>query len=364
MRAYGQQLLPRLWEEPGTAAAGWGWRAAAGLLAKVYEIVVRSRRYLYERGWFSRYRLPCPVISLGNLTVGGTGKTPLTILVARQIKAAGKRVVILTRGYGGSQRRPVVISDGQEIFQRPPQCGDEAFLMARKLPGVPVVSGAKRVAAGELAWREFQPDLMLVDDGLQHLPLARDLDLVLVDADRPWGNGRLLPRGPLREPMALLRPRRLILVLTRYEPTRHLSTYQKLSQDFPGVPLCRAVFSLEEAERQPGEVQVSLAEIATRPLLGFAGIAYPSRFAASLAAEGVKLVFFQPFADHQLLTAADLRQLLRRAQDLGAAGLVTTEKDWCRLGASWSGELPLYVVSLEVKLLDPWPEDLRNLAGL
>lgn len=361
MNSYWTRLLSRLWEEPGSPPAPWFWRLGATLLSWGYGAAARSRRLLYEHGWRRRQRLPCPVISIGNLTVGGTGKTPLTIYLARQLQEAGLRPTILTRGYGGRERQPTVISDGQQIYRRPPDCGDEAYLLARKLPGVPVVSGVARAAAGDLAWQRFQPDCFLLDDGFQHLPLARDLDIVLLDADRPWGNGRLLPRGPLREPPAALQGKPVWLLLTRYQSSRHELQWQRLRQALPTVPMGRAVFRLDSVTRFPEQIAVALESLTDLPLVGFAGLAQPYKFAASLAAAGLQLRQFYPLADHQPFTAAVFQALERQAREVDAAGLITTEKDWCRLAEIWPLPLPLYVVSLKVELLDPWPPVLQTL---
>lgn len=191
-----------LQEEPGAPTPGLGLRTGAAVLAGLYGLGARGRRTFYDRGWVRPKHLPCPVLSIGNLVAGGTGKTPLTAFLAQHLRAAGCRVAILSRGYGGRASGINVVSDGQRIFLKPPQAGDEACLLAQKLPGIPVVTGADRFQAGLQAWERFHPDLFLLDDGFQHFQLYRDLDVVLLDAARPFGNGRLLPRGPLREPIS------------------------------------------------------------------------------------------------------------------------------------------------------------------
>ena len=206
--------------EPGGTIPGLALRAGATFLSTLYGLGAWGRRRLYDRGWRQPKRLPAPVLSLGNLVVGGVGKTPLTAFLAGRFQAAGCRVVILSRGYGGEAPGINVVSDGRRIFLQPPQAGDEAYLLAQKLPGIPVVTGIDRYQAGLHAWEAFRPDLFLLDDGFQHFQLDRDLDVVLLDAARPFGNGRLLPRGPLREPVSTLH-RPLVLVLTRYEPDQH-----------------------------------------------------------------------------------------------------------------------------------------------
>jgi tetraacyldisaccharide 4'-kinase len=288
---------------------------------------------------------------------GGAGKTPLTAFLAGYLQSAGCRVVILSRGYGGRAPGINVVSDGRRLLLQPPQAGDEACLLAQKLPGIPVVTGADRFQAGLQAWERFHPDLFLLDDGFQHFQLYRDLDVVLLDAASPFGNGRLLPRGPLREPVSTLR-RPLVLVLTRYEAEKHLATWEAIRASFPAATVVRAAFRLAHAVKYPGSRKTSLAELAQMRLAALAGLARPEVFAASLQELGVDLRHFFRFPDHHAFTGREMAELAAVAQRLGAAGLVTTEKDWMRLAGGWKFALPLYVVHLKVELLDPWPVEL------
>jgi tetraacyldisaccharide 4'-kinase len=349
-----------LQEEPGGPAPGLGLRASAAVLAELYGLGAWGRRALYDRGWRQPRRLPGPVLSLGNLTVGGVGKTPLTAYLARRFQAAGCRVAILSRGYGGRATGINVISDGARVFLKPPQAGDEAYLLAQKLPGVPVVTGADRYQAGLRAWEAFRPELFLLDDGFQHFQLYRDLDVVLLDANQPFGNGRLLPRGPLREPVSTLQ-RPLVLVLTRYEPGRHESTWEAVRSAFPAAAVVRATFGLTHALAYPGCQEVSLKELGVKHLAAMAGLARPEVLAANLGELGIDLKHFFRFPDHHGFARGELAGMVAEARRLGAEGLVTTEKDWMRLAGSWNFDLPLYVVHLEVKLLDPWPVHLLDL---
>jgi tetraacyldisaccharide 4'-kinase len=343
-----------LQEEPGGPTPGLALRAGATALACLYGLGARARRRLYDRGWRQPQRLPAPVLSLGNLVVGGVGKTPLTAWLAQRFQAAGCRVVILSRGYGGLAPGINVVSDGRRIFLQPPQAGDEAYLLAQKLPGIPVITGVDRYQAGLQAWEAFRPDLFLLDDGFQHFQLHRDLDVVLLDAARPFGNGRLLPRGPLREPVSTLH-RPLVLVLTRYEAEHHQSTWEAVQAAFPAAVVLRAAFELSHAVKYPGSQKVSLAALAPMSLAGLAGLARPEVFADSLRQAGVDLKHFFSFPDHHAFAPAELAGLVAAARRLGAQGLITTEKDWMRLAGKWHADLPLYVVHLHVNLLDPWP---------
>ena len=175
------------------------------------------RARLYEKGVLPSKTLPCRVVSIGNLISGGTGKTPMTILVARMIRDMGYRVVVLSRGYRGRMEKTGgVVSDGRTIFKGPDDAGDEPYLMARILTGIPVVVGQRRYEAGMMAVKRFKPDVIVLDDAFQHLRLKRDLNLVLLDSRSPFGNGHMLPRGLLREPLSALR-RAHAVVYTRSE---------------------------------------------------------------------------------------------------------------------------------------------------
>ena len=288
---------------------------------------------------------------------GGTGKTPLTALLAGRFQAAGCRLAILSRGYGGQAHGINVVSDGRRILLDYPEVGDEACLLAQKLSGIPVITGADRFQAGLQAWEMFRPELFLLDDGFQHFQLYRDLDIVLLDAARPFGNGRLLPRGTLREPVSTLwRP--LVLVLTRYEPERHQSNFETIRSSFPAATVVRSVFRLSHAVKYPESEELSLKELAKMKLTAMAGLAHPEFLAASLQEIGVNVRKFFRFPDHHAFSAQELAEVITETHALGAAGLVTTEKDWMRMARIWNFDLPLFIVPLEVKLLDPWPVHL------
>ena len=185
------------------------------VLSLAYGVVIRIRARLYAAGVLPSKALLCRVISVGNIIAGGTGKTPMTIFVAQLLRDKGQRVVVLSRGYRGSMEASGgIVSDGERIFKGPDEAGDEPYLMARVLKGIPVVVGKRRYEAGMMAIARFQPDVIVLDDAFQHLRLKRDLDLVLLDCRSPWGNGYLLPRGLLREPLSALR-RAHAIIFTR-----------------------------------------------------------------------------------------------------------------------------------------------------
>ena len=174
--------------------------------------IVAARNRLYDGGLLKQQKLPRPVISVGNLTVGGTGKTPTVIFIAHILKDHGYRPAVLSRGYGGSANAPVnVVSDGNRILMGWREAGDEPILIASAVPGIPVLTGSRRLLTGRAAVETFGADVLILDDAFQHRSLFRDIDMVLLDAARPFGNGFLLPRGPLREPRIPLRRADILL---------------------------------------------------------------------------------------------------------------------------------------------------------
>jgi tetraacyldisaccharide 4'-kinase len=347
MNPYWHNLFTRL-QEADSAAPGALQALAAGLAA-LYGWGARSRRKLYARGIFPVRRLPAPVVSVGNLTVGGTGKTPVTACLARRLQETGRRVAILSRGYGGQRRGLTRLSDGQRLLARPPAVGEEAYWLARTLPGAAVYTGAARLEAGMAAWREFQPDLFLLDDGFQHFQLHRDLDIVLLDAASPFGNGRLLPRGPLREPVAALAAAQ-VLILTRFQAGAHDRVLANLQAAFPEKTILTAAIAPVTARRYPeGEPRPPEA-LKGRALSAFAGLARPQVFAHTLAELEVRLTGFRAFPDHQAFSKRDLQELVREAGAQQAEALITTAKDWARLGEEWQADLPLWVLEVEARI--------------
>ena len=211
MRSF-EETLKKSWEGEWADGASVVLAAALRPFSPLYQGVIAARNGLYDRGLLRQEKLPCPVVSVGNLTVGGTGKTPTVILLANLLKREGRRPAVLSRGYGGQAKVPVtVVSDGSGILSHWRETGDEPILIARAAPGVPVLTGPRRLLTGRAAIERFGADCLILDDAFQHRALARDLDIVLIDAASPFGNGRLLPAGPLREPRtSLLRAHMLI----------------------------------------------------------------------------------------------------------------------------------------------------------
>ncbi|MBN1663368.1 MAG: tetraacyldisaccharide 4'-kinase [Deltaproteobacteria bacterium] len=290
---------------------------------------VSLRNAGYDKGFFKQTRLPCKVISIGNIAAGGTGKTPMTILVAKLLKEAGFRPVILSRGYGGKTPAAVnIVSDGKDILLGPEEGGDEPVMMARACPGMPVISGRQRRVTGAYAVDHFLADVLILDDGFQHRSLYRDMDIVLVDKDRPLGNGFMLPRGPLREPAKALR--RADLIVKTEIKTNPFADEPDIS--FPDASI---VF---HGYRQPTGWTAGMSGQSCPPdylkdkrLCAFAGIAVPDAFKKTLESLGLNVVVWIPFPDHHRYTEKDIAEICRRSRDGAADMIVATEKDGVKL---------------------------------
>lgn len=327
-------------------------------LGPLYGGLVRLRATAYRRGWLPSLRLPVPVISVGNLTMGGTGKTPMVIEVVRQLQALGRRPVVVSRGYGGEAREPVnLVSDGDRILLDAAAAGDEPRLLAESLPGVPVVTGVRRVLAAQYAVEQLGAEVIVLDDGFQHLALHRDLDLVLFKGPDFLGNCRVFPGGDLREPRsALARASAFVLVATEdsCDSSGAGEFRDYLEYAFPGRPVFPAAYRF--GSLLPGNSLAVAQGDRVGSSFAFCGLARPELFRQALSGFVGDLLGFQAFADHHPYSAADLADLVRQAGRQGAGTLVTTAKDLVKL-RHLDCPLPLYVLPVELAL----PDDFSGL---
>ena len=309
-------------------------------LSAVYGAAATWRRRWYT-GARSRH-LNRPVISIGNLRVGGTGKTPVTAHVARLLVAHGEQPVILSRGYAREQASAgvTVVSDRSRVIADIAQAGDEPLLLARALPGVPVLVCPDRYLAGLEAESRFSPSVHLLDDGFQHVKLARDIDLLLVDPQDL--DDHVLPAGRLREPIANAAIADAVLVPTSTGPAQAATVAERLriSHSFAIVRRLTNIISVYGSNLPAPEA----------PWLAFAGIARPERFFDDLRVAGYNVRETVAFRDHQIFRTADIDRLRERAKAVGAAGLITTEKDGVRLPSDAAFSLPLAVAPLDVTI--------------
>ena len=322
------------------------------ILSVIYGGLVCLRARLYEKGVLRSKTLPCRVVSIGNLIAGGTGKTPMTILVARMIRDMGCRVVVLSRGYRGRMEKTGgVVSDGRTIFTGPEDAGDEPYLMARILTGIPVVVGRRRYEAGMMAVKRFKPDVIVLDDAFQHLRLNRDLDLVLLDSRSPFGNGHLLPRGLLREPLSALR-RAHAVVYTRSEQAFNKPIRDRRLTHQPIFftthhPIIRKI---DQTDGRLTDDTLDISMLKGQKTVAFAGLADNAQFFDSLEQAGCRIVRRFSFADHHRYRRNDLDRVAAAAIDKGADVLVTTLKDAVKIENVKQWPVALMVVDVIIKL--------------
>jgi tetraacyldisaccharide 4'-kinase len=339
--------LAAAWDEEGRS----GPRAVTAVLAGAYRGAVTAREWLYRSGLLLSEAVGCPVVSVGNLTVGGTGKTPAVELAVRTLGELGHRPAVVSRGYGRSSRGVQVVADAASIRLEGRDAGDEPFLLARRLPGIPVIVGANRAAAVKVARERFDVTAVVLDDGFQQRAIRKDLEIVMARAQRPWGNGRLLPDGPLREPLGALARADIVVASGATSIDGAADVVSAVARHAPGRPVLVAR-SVPVACWEAHRVQsVPLAELACARLVAFAGIAVPAAFQSTLAEVGVRVESLISFPDHHWYGERDLEELESRAAAPGIDGLVTTEKDWARLRSLRPCRRPLYVVSVRLDLV-------------
>ncbi len=276
-------------------------------------------------------RLPGFVLSVGNIVAGGSGKTPAVVMLARWARERGYPAAVLTRGYRGSFRSRVLeVSGVSGVNPDAGTGGDEAYMLAESVPGVPVIAARKRYEGGLYAHRKFGSAFFILDDGFQHRELGRDLDLVLMDAVEPWGNGHLLPRGPLREPLESL-DRADAVVLTRAgRGDKGTAVKHVLRSRGFSMPVFQAEHSPECIGTPEGQTE-RVNRVDGLPVVAFSGIGAPSSFRESLADVGAGIIHFEAFPDHHPFSFQELSRLEDVRKKTGAQWLVTTEKDWMRI---------------------------------
>jgi len=319
-------ILPRPPSSSGPWTALWG-------------AVLALRR---RRAAATARRLPVPVVSVGNLTVGGSGKTPLVAAIAAHLAARGRRVAILSRGYGRVTRGVRVASRGMGPEGSPAEIGDEPHLLAEMLPGVALVVGEHRYAAGLHALAEIEPppDLFLLDDGFSHVALARDLDLLAFPVERPWGNGRLLPFGTLREPLSAARAAQAVILTGLDRPL-----------DGAAVALERALapFGFAGSAFAAGVAARLVPPLAgSRRVVLATGIAHPERARRTARALGLDVAEHLVFPDHHSFPPASLERIERSRQSTGAAAIVVTAKDRAKVEGRTTA--PLHQLAIDAVL--------------
>lgn len=346
-RQRAEQIMTR--GDPGDRAFSSPFEWLLYAASKIYESVVRLRIDLYARDILKQKRLPCKVLSVGNLTAGGTGKTPMACYVAEFLKGLNRKVAVISRGYGGSAQGPGgIVSDGRATLMSVEESGDEPQLLSSKLKGIPLVVGKDRYQSGMRAIGRFGAGILVMDDGFQHLGLSRDLNLLLLDSRRPFGNGYCLPRGVLREPADGIN-RAHALILTRWTETegalcrRHLIALRA-----QGRPVFRCRHEPDGLFCATGGEVIDVRTIRGKRLFLFSGIARNDSFHESVARLGGEILGVMAFEDHHRYTEKDLRRIWCAAKRLRAEKVVTTEKDSVNISDEMPSSPELWVLRVAI----------------
>lgn len=309
------------------------------LLSLLYGLVMRLRNLFYDRGILKTHDVGVPVISIGNITMGGAGKTPLVIFVVEQLVAEGFKPVVLLRGYMQGERSGTT--------------SDEAEVIRRKLPGVDVITGADRVSRAREYLREQQCDVFVLDDAFQHRRIKRQLDIVVIDSTDPFGNSQVIPRGILREPLSGLR-RADICVLTRtvLQPQRTGMALESLGHWLPKTEAIRTIHQPQSLVNVVTGERMPLDHLGQRSVVAFCGLGNPQGFHGTLTSIGMDIGAFVAFPDHHPYSAADVAGLIDKARENGSEVLVTTLKDAVKLTAidSILNEVPFYYLDIGIEV--------------
>ena len=323
-----------------------------------YGGLVKLRENLYKKGFWQSKRLPCTVISIGNITVGGSGKTPMTIYMAELIKHLGYGVAIVSRGYKGqAEKIGGVVCDGRMICMGPDEAGDEPFMISERLKTVPVIVGQNRFQAGILAIKEFKPDVLLLDDAFQHLKLNRDIDLVLLDSKKPFGNTYLFPRGTLRETAsALLRGDAVIFTrsgvgkLAALDQIKRIVPKKPIFHSFHTPYISKIITgnSLQSPDRLNISSMYDFDIFKRKRVVAFSGIASNDDFRRTIESFRCELENFSGFPDHHPYSNRELDEIVKSAMDLSAEFIFTTEKDYVRIAHKIKWPIDLVVIGIEI----------------
>jgi tetraacyldisaccharide 4'-kinase len=298
----------------------------------------------------TRVSVACPVVSVGNMTVGGTGKTPIVTWVAEFLTRYGIKVAVVSHGYGeGEGGSFVLLKDQEPSVEIAAVAGDEAVLLSHILSGVPVASGRKKATVLLRTWRKLGPDIIIIDDGFQSISIRRDLDIVAVDATNPWGSGHLLPRGRLREKRENL-SRADIVVVTRCNQCGDISGLLKEINTLTSAPVVKAEHVIRGVRKLDTRMQAELKTLNCASVYAFSAIANPASFERTLRDVGASLAGVSRFPDHHFFSAEDLAEVENEAVFTRAKFLVTTEKDAMRLPSAWTLNRGIPLLSVEISL--------------
>ncbi len=315
-------------------------------LSWLYRSLVACRNFFYDKKIFATVRVPAKVVSIGNLNVGGSGKTPTAAFLANALLARGYRVALVARGYGRTQRNDCIVSDGHTVLATIHEAGDEPLLLAQQCPGAIIVVAENKTRAAQIAAERFQPHFILVDDGFQHRRLWRDLDVLLLPAPMPLQKPWLLPAGPLREPLHNLRRAHVVLLteLSRLNVQEQQIARTALQQ-YTSARVLDVAFTPGEIHALfAGKTLASTLTHAQNALL-VSGIARPERLRKSAETAGIHVVEHIVYRDHHKYTTQDVERIIKKFYDARAESILTTAKDAVKLrGFAQLQPLPIYIL--------------------
>ena len=329
--------------------------AILNFFSKGYTAVVKSRAWLYDNGFMAQFPLGCQVISVGNVTAGGTGKTPVVEILSKTLTEEGRKVAILSRGYRSKKKAitetgPRVVSDGRHVLLDSEMGGDEPFMLASNLPGVAVLVDKDRVKSGRYAVRQFGCDVLILDDGFQYRRLKHTHEIVLVDSTNPFSNGHLLPRGTLREPAKHIRRANFIFITKSNGNTEILRA--KIRKMNPTAEITECRHCPKYYKNAYGSDQITLEAIRGKKIVTLAGIASPISFENSIRKMGGTILFTERFSDHYRYRPQEIIDIINNADEAGADYILTTEKDAVRLPHLENPKVPIYYMRMEIEILN------------
>jgi tetraacyldisaccharide 4'-kinase len=341
----------RIWDDDGIT----GWYSPVKIIAYVisffYRLIINFRNWLYDHKILKEVTLPCPVISVGNITIGGTGKTPCVIMLAQMLQENGFKPAILSRGYGGKSIHPVnIVSDGHKILLDSETAGDEPFLIAQVLKGVPVITGAKRIVTGETAINQFRANVLICDDAMQHRKIFRDINLVLLDSQSLLVNNHIFPRGRLREPITELK-RASAFVLTRTDESQQTNnSIEKLVRN-ENIPIFMSIHKPKDMVKGDYSAQWPISILAGKKVCAFCGIAKPDSFKKTLLDAGAQVLSFNIFPDHHRYNKNELEKIKTGFIECRADFLISTQKDGTRFQEFSEFLNMIYMLRVEMEII-------------
>ncbi len=333
-------------------------------LSWIYQLAGNVRLLLYQNGICKQKELNARVISVGNITAGGTGKTPLVMYIAEKLKEKNKKVAILSRGYKRKYKEMVDLN--KITFEKASweEVGDEPYLMAQRLPAIPIIVTRHRNLSGSYAIEKYGAEILILDDGFQHLKLRRDINLVVIDSTNPFGNGKLLPAGTLREPLSSLK-RADIFVLTKTDQISDLKeVINTLRRYNSKAPIVESIYRIRSVERLSDDLSVDPKELENKRAYAFSGIGNPASFENSLRQLKINILRHRVYSDHFSYRPKDLLSLIEEAKNLGVDFIITTEKDSVRIPKVNRQEIPIYVFKVDLKIISGEEILLNKIEGI